>query len=223
MGLELVELVLEVEDEFDIYLPDKDMECLATPDDLATYIFNKFKRDSDSKCVSQVAFYKLRKLFMDNFGNRREELVPDANLEELLGDDIRHKWKRLQDLLDNKIYPTSLMLSKKESLMLLYPTIAISAIFYYYKKDIIDTIFVPFISYFVLFLLLSKLIGKEVPRRYKKLSSLLKYIDDNVISDIYSSKEKVLKNIIEISSEQLGISIDEIKPNSRYVEDLGAG
>ncbi|RLA75230.1 MAG: hypothetical protein DRG30_04660 [Epsilonproteobacteria bacterium] len=223
MGLDLVELVLEVEDEFDIYLPDEDMECLITPDDLATYIFNKFKRDSDGKCGSQVAFYKLRKLFIENFENKREELVPNANLEELLGDNIQVKWKRLQGLLGNKIYPTSLELSKKENLILLYFSIAVGAIFYYYNKDLIATIPITVISFFALFFLLSYFIGKEVPKRYKKLSSLIKYMDNNAISNIYNTKEKVLKKVIEISSEQLGIPIGEIKPHSRYVEDLGAG
>ena len=120
MGLDLVELVLEVEDEFDIYLPDEDMECLATPDDLAIYIFNKFKRDSDDKCGSQVAFYKLRKLFIENFGNKREELVPDASLEDLLGDDIRHKWTKLEILLNNKMYDGNLQLNKQENMKLVY-------------------------------------------------------------------------------------------------------
>ncbi len=114
MGLDLVELVLEVEDEFDIYLPDKDMECLATPNDLATYIFDKYQRKDDAKCGSQVAFYKLRKLFIENFRNKREELVPNADLKILLGDNIRSKWKQLDTLLDNKLYPRLVLGKKKE-------------------------------------------------------------------------------------------------------------
>ena len=89
--------------------------------------------------------------------------------------------------------------------------------------DILGTVIIGSISYFLMRMVLTELYGKQIPKKYQKLSSLLKYMDGNTISSIYNSKEKVLKKVIEISSEQLNIPIDEIKPYSRYVEDLGAG
>ena len=222
MGLDLVELVLEVEDEFDIYLPDKDVECLATPNDLATYIFDKYQKKDDNKCGSQVAFYKLRKLFIDNFGNKREELVPSADLETLLGDNIRSKWKRLNSILDNRLMGT-LVLNKKENLLLFYFGIGVFILYYYLSRDLLDSIWLSLLTY--LFFLFSSNIffGKEIPKRYTKFSALIKYMEDNTIQSMYNSKEKVLKRVIEISSIQLDIPIDKIKPDSKYVEDLGAG
>ena len=38
MGLDMVELVLAIEDEFDIYIRDGEWENLSTPNDIARYI-----------------------------------------------------------------------------------------------------------------------------------------------------------------------------------------
>lgn len=222
MGPALVELVLEVEDEFDIYLPDKDMECLATPNDLATYIFDKFQRKDDIKCGSQVAFYKLRKLFMENFGNKREELVPDADLKNLLGEDIRSKWKQLNSIFDNRLMGT-LILNKKYNLLLSYFGIGVFFLSYYMSRNLLDSIGFSLLIFLFFLFSLNIFFGKEIPKQYKKLSSLLRYMEDNTIQNMYNSKEKVLKKVIEISSIQLDIPIKKIQPDSKYVEDLGAG
>ncbi|MEA3452224.1 MAG: hypothetical protein U9Q83_10035 [Bacteroidota bacterium] len=222
MGLDIVELVLEVEDEFDIYLPDRDMECMATPDDLATYIFDKLKRSDDSKCASQVAFYKLRRLFIENFDSKREDLVPDARLEYLLGNDIRNQWKKLQELLGKKLYP-QLALGDSTHRLLLYFILLIGLVVYYFTQSFQNAFASVFVSYIPLYLIASKLFGREIPQRYMKLSSLVKYMGVNAVPSMYATKEKVLERVIEISSFQLGIPIVDIKPNSKYIEDLGAG
>ena len=47
MGLELVELAMTVEEEFDISISDAILESIATPQDYADYIYKEYqKKDS---------------------------------------------------------------------------------------------------------------------------------------------------------------------------------
>ena len=227
MGLDIVELVLEIEDEFDIHLPDSDMEVIRTPYDLATYIYEKLSNPENDKCRSQVGFYKLRKKFMDGFGLKKEELSPDTNLQELLGEDIRSKWKQLVETLEYGQHIPSLILDKKYIFPIFILAFILSISTYlFYNIDIIEVIPIFIFIFIFVFLLSTVLFANIIPDKHSKLSSLIKYTgtfsgySGNYYR--YNSKEKILKRVIEISSYQLNVSIDDIKPNSRYVEDLGA-
>jgi hypothetical protein len=55
MGLDTVELIMEVEEAFDIKIPDEDAEKLRTIGDLHHYIANKLQLVS-GPCLSSAAF-----------------------------------------------------------------------------------------------------------------------------------------------------------------------
>jgi len=218
MGLDLVEMVLEVEDEFNIYIPDRDLEQVATPDDLATYIFEAFKDNDKDKCSTQIAFYQLRKLLIIHYGFSKKELRPTSNLQDLFAKDIRLKWSKLQELLDNRL--PILQLSREENQYIFYFFLALSLPLYYYLNDLFLVFATVLMGHLVLWLFLTRYFSETVPKGYQKLSSLLRFIEGNTISKCYNTKEKVLEKVIEISSEQFGIPINQIKPNSRLIEDL---
>ena len=73
MGLDSVELVLEVEEEFEITINDADAEQLRTPRQLAAYVFVRLKnaQESEGACLSQAAFYRLRKVLVIQFKDSR--------------------------------------------------------------------------------------------------------------------------------------------------------
>lgn len=222
MGLDLVELVMEVEEEFNIALPDADMEKIRTPNDLAEYIFTHFHTPKKEKCSSQVAFYTLRKLLIDNFGYKREELTPTTNLQKLLGEDIRSKWKKLDNLFENKIYDNTLTLRKKENILFYMISLGVFIGLYFVTQLFGESLVAIAIIMAISHTYLTKYFGTQLAYRYTELSSLLRYIDKNRL-EIYDSQKRVLEKVIAISADSLGIPISEIHPNSLYVEDLGAG
>lgn len=60
MGLELVELLLEVERRFDVRISDREAEGIRTGRDLVDYLDRRLRADQPGPCLSQRAFYSLR-------------------------------------------------------------------------------------------------------------------------------------------------------------------
>ena len=102
MGLDLVEIIMDVEVHFGISIPDKDAEKLKTPNHLIAYIEKQLKISDTTKgpCASQVAFYKIRNALVKEFGKKRDSILLGTLLEQLLPNDLKkqHLDKLLNDL-----------------------------------------------------------------------------------------------------------------------------
>ncbi len=62
MGLDTVELVMEIEDAFSIKIPDDEASHMVTAGDVFDYIVAKTSVTTNSSvCLSAVAFYSLRR------------------------------------------------------------------------------------------------------------------------------------------------------------------
>jgi acyl carrier protein len=84
MGLDSVELVLRVEDAFDIAITNAEAEKIRTPRDLIELVMAKVGRSDMAVCLTQRAFHRLRRAFMTELHLKRSELQLDTATEELL-------------------------------------------------------------------------------------------------------------------------------------------
>jgi len=221
MGLEFVEIILQVEDEFDINLPDSDMEDLRTPADLAWYIHTKLWEQRCEAKNPQKGFYILRKMLMEEFGFKKKQLRPNTKLQVLFKDDIRKNWKRLNRLFSYSL--PSLALTPKEHIGVLILNSILPAFIYFSIGDWGLALFFFLIFYPILLFIYMNIFATKIPKRCEKLSSLLRYIDYSKKLNRYTTFETILNKVIEISAKELGIAREKIEPNSRYVEDLGVG
>ncbi|OQW69396.1 MAG: hypothetical protein BVN35_19315 [Proteobacteria bacterium ST_bin11] len=62
--------------------------------------------------------------------------------------------------------------------------------------------------------------GQLVPVKYRTVASLIPYVKCS--SSKLWTRDDVLKKVLEITAECLGIRLDEIRPDSHFVNDLGA-
>jgi acyl carrier protein len=83
MGLETIELVMEIEDEFGIQIPDEEAERLQTVGQLEQYVVSK--TSSDPRETQQ----KVRKFIVDVSGCDPREIHDEAHLIYDLGMDAR--------------------------------------------------------------------------------------------------------------------------------------
>lgn len=83
-GLEGVELILAIEEEFGLEIPNRDAERIATVGEAYEYIREKLANSSPEQCVSQRLFYKLRSSLIKVLGLRRQSLFPATRLGEIM-------------------------------------------------------------------------------------------------------------------------------------------
>jgi hypothetical protein len=95
MGLDHVELVMEVEDRFGITLPDAECERVRTVADLAALVVSRLPRP-DGVCPTARTFFQFRTLAMVHGGIQRRRLRPAVRLDELFPPGPRRLWRTLR-------------------------------------------------------------------------------------------------------------------------------
>jgi hypothetical protein len=83
VGLEAVEIVMRVEEVFDLTIEDSEAEKCATPGQLIDLVLGKVGRTSEAACLTQRAFHRVRASLMRLFGLRRNQIRPDVPLANL--------------------------------------------------------------------------------------------------------------------------------------------
>ncbi len=84
MGLDIVEFVMEVEEAFGVAIPDRVAERLATPRHVAEHIHEKLPKNRESRCLSQRAFYVIRRALEHRLGLPRSRFRPGTELLSVL-------------------------------------------------------------------------------------------------------------------------------------------
>ena len=86
MGLDSVELVMNVEDHFGIEIPDRAAEKLLTVGDLHTFVVEELQRIGRPRDPREV-FVELRELICDQLAIQPELVIPEARFVKDLGID----------------------------------------------------------------------------------------------------------------------------------------
>lgn len=105
-ALDGVELLMAIEEEFGLDIPDKAAENLTTVGQMYQYIRERNKTMPPMECLSQKIFYKLRRALIANYGLSRHVITPDTILTDLLTrEQIEQGWPFMQLFIDLKTPP----------------------------------------------------------------------------------------------------------------------
>lgn len=232
MGLDGVELVMEVEDRFRVKLPDAECGSVRTVADLAALVISRLPR-STGACPAARSFFSLRKAIVQDCDIERRLLKPGTPLDAAFPRPHRRsRWKRVAKLepLMPRLAPTEtarrsfaaigwlLLLLWVASLvpvvlelgmtggMMLGGILALGAVAFVRAKDFIAT---------------------EFPAECTTLGDLARAISPQTLplgaGDRLVAEQRVLEQVRTITAEQLGLRPDQVKPESRFVDDLGMG
>jgi hypothetical protein len=107
MGLDLVELIIRVEETFGLPIPDRVATGLNTPGKVTDFILSQVEEsEAPLSCLSQKAFYSLRREFIQQLSLSRRQFVPDVKLKEILPEDRKDEvWKSIGSSLGVKRWP----------------------------------------------------------------------------------------------------------------------
>lgn len=103
MSLDTVELIVSIEEQFGIEIPDAEAETLATVQQIVDYVYEQIEILPNQKCLSQIVFYRIRKA-LEQFGNDKKDITPNTKISDLLSEtNLASDWKRLEIKLQLKI------------------------------------------------------------------------------------------------------------------------
>jgi acyl carrier protein len=89
MGLDAVEIVMAVEEAFDIRIENGEAEKILMPRQLIELVMGKVVVSTTSVCLTHRAFNLLRKSLLLHGDWKRTQIIPDTNLNELIPRDHR--------------------------------------------------------------------------------------------------------------------------------------
>jgi hypothetical protein len=106
MGLDSVELVIRMEQEFGIEIPDSDAEKIVSPRTLADYVSAHITLSPTPVCLTRRAFYRIRSALQQQ-GFARGELRPSTSFGDLYPEHVREdRWKELGTRVAGRRWPT---------------------------------------------------------------------------------------------------------------------
>ncbi len=220
MGLDSVEFVLSIEEEFGITISDADAERLVTPRKVADHVafcLGETARDGN-RCLSQTQFYRLRSTLTRQFGASRRAIRPGTPIRQLLPGDIRTQWRRLRTAIGTRHFPGLKCAKSVNCVLLLLLPLSVASV---HQAGL------PFwsatISGFVLWALIfhasATRLADRIPPAFATVGALVPYV--SLPDRTEWSREYILQRVIQMASEQFAIPVEHIRPDSLFVEDLG--
>jgi acyl carrier protein len=246
MGLDGVELVMRIEEEFSIVLSDEEAASARTVGDLYELILSKIKTTPD--CLSSKAFYRARKALVESLGAPRRSIRPATDLESLFPEPTRKKlWSRLTHTIDLRIPRLHYTRARKSEFLQIAALFAsaillaigiilhlkaglhlerILAMSVYWSLAAILWIILFSISDAFLLRNMTFLRTELPVTTVGDLAKMILAVNPDFAAQAVSSEEPLSRDLVwtklvQIICDQLQIEPDEVVPNASFTEDLG--
>lgn len=231
MGLDSVEILVEVEKTFGINIPDKEAEKIITIGDFHEAVWRHIENKNGRKCKSQLVFYKLRQSAGQRFNFPREDFRMETSPEEIFPQKNRRVvYSEFAEEVEFKLpelelrQPWSSILNWFGLITILGGAVfsLILVFFCGYTK----IVFLIPLSGIAITLLFSKILGpmRTVigPKSVREFT--MKTLEKNfaqMAKKAGVSKQEVQFIVNNIVWEKSGVELEEITPDARIHDDLG--
>lgn len=232
MGLDTVELVLEIEEAFDVSIPDDRASTMLTVGQVYEFLLQRTADPAltSNTCLTAAAFYDLRRQ-LRSLGLSHSSIRPKTKLDRVIPLIGRRKyWQALGSQMDLQ-FPSLQRPSWLALLNCILVTIVVFASFIGFAiPSVMTGIFAA-----VVFGLISSAILWFVTQPFaiypvsscstiRDLVTSLVAINHNTLATRYSTRNPtdVWNTLQWIVAEQLGVDRSKVVPSARFVQDLGA-
>jgi acyl carrier protein len=230
MGLDGVELVMEVEERYGIKLPDAEISRIRTVADLAGLVVARLPH-INSICPTASMFYAIRRIFTEHAGVQRETVRPSARLNDLFPSQRHRIWRELRR---HEISLPQLELSERLDRLLLWS----SAVGAFALVGIFAALWIATNGWFALVVclalitlyvgalcLVNRRFAVNWPKGVSTVGDLVRAVSPYDASSGSPGQRlltqvKVLEEVRQMTAEQRRISIEKVKPESDFVRDL---
>lgn len=229
MGLEAVELVMDVEDHFGIIIQTTEAERFRTVGDLVVLIHGRIAAAQEAYCPTLPAFLKLRATVRNVTGDSAFRIRPQQRIVDRLNvPERRELWKQLTELLGSPPRGLRRPLLLRQILgatVISYVVISLMAALAIDVRIWPLTIALAVVCTFLLHIATVRF--RTVPP-----DGWITFgdITTKVVSVTFATKQLQLRTADDILcelrpliAEVLGVNGDEIVASARFIEDLGVG
>ena len=232
MGLDTVELVMNVEEAFDIRIDDSDAEHLQTVGELHDYIVARITMARTGTCLTASTFYKIKNGLHDC--GVIERFSPSSKLTDFFPKtDRREFWVKLQDSTElrfpNLVRPNWVV--NLATIVTLALSIGVALIL---MGDSAPEFWFPLIGVFCIlgfglfFAMISEPMATEIDTSFSSfrgLSERALALNAGKINNEHGplGNNDVWVILREIIVDTLGVDHDEITRDANFVKDLGCG
>lgn len=225
MGLDTLELLLNVEECFGVSITDESAAQLTTPRQLASHVAELLAAQSPegsstraSPCLSQRAFYRLRRALFAETGLSRNELRPNTPLATLFPDQRATAWRRLRRTLAAPDLPRLTVTTTISAIAQIVST-SLSALLAIYLAQSPWSILVAAFAGWFLGLAACDRLGTQFPSGLKTLGNLVPYVP--VEPPTVWREGEILQQVCLLTAQQSGLSLEQINPDAHFIHDIG--
>lgn len=223
MGLDTIELIMEVEEHFGITISDEQASGVYTVGDLNELVRSRVERRSSEVCFSLPAFLKVRRAVRELFDNDQMRVRPSTRFEDVIPKAKRRKfWRQLKELLGTAAPP----LQRSRPLTVFLCLISLVALILGASAAVIDFAILPLSLFFAVGVIVCCVVLTEPLRLYppphfatlghatQKLVGLTLATNKEVqVADVENELRKIIV-------EQCGVDADEVVPSANFMKDL---
>ena len=232
MGLDVVELIMAIEDSFEIAIEDAEAEKIVTVGDIQSFVLARLPSAGKGVCLSSHAFYRLRRKLLTVTNAERSAIRPSTRLEDLFPREGRRaQWSRVDgslswDLPALQRPPRIAAMVAATSLLAVPLGYLLFQIGVYSSLIALSMIAVVIASTWTV-AALTKPLATEFPWGWTTLGDMaragLAHNFAKVSSSVRSrTDQEVWLAIQAIVVDQLGVKAEAVVPEARIVDTLGA-
>lgn len=231
MGLEIVELIMRVEETFEIEIGDEEASEIITIGQLYTCILGKLGISLSDRCLSSIAFYRVRRALVSLSGAPRQSIRPSTETEALLPQTNRHQhWNylgrmtgsKLPDLklppwMQNLIWITSLLLAASSLFVYILSSFYLAALWF------LSSLLFAWLAH-----RLSAPFAVQLPADCATVGGITRAIL-SLNFGLYAHREQtwnekeVWRTLHDIIVDELSVKPESITKESQFVRDLHLG
>lgn len=227
MGLDGVELVMAVEEEFDIVLGLEEASSAETFGQLLEIVIQKARLTSDNTCPSMRGFYKVRKKLMDAFSIDRNRIHPDTPLNEYFPEKSpKDYWPELLTIFDQDSNNIPLLRPPWLNKVIKFTAIAsflISLLWLVFHIDFYAFPAALFISAAVTIVILevTKKHRTLIPQEFYLTKDLIRFVA--TLSPQKWEPNEVEEKLRDVVCYTLNVPRESVHYETHFVNDLGIG
>jgi acyl carrier protein len=231
MGLDSVELILEVEKTFGITIADADAEKIRTVSDLQALVRKQLEGKTTTACASSFIFYSLRRVLMQELDLPKTAITPQTALKDIIPrKDRRVWWKKIATatvwafpaLRLREPYATLLSVF---ALVSIIGTVGFALAMVWFFDDTKWWWLLPVGALLFCWLLYALLrpLRTSFPQKYvRNLCERLLVLNYSTVRNEKGLNQKEVEMVLmQVIADRTGIPVEEILPEHSFTDDLG--